>query len=58
MHVGILSFPNSKTQQFIKSLKLNSLTIKGLLDTPAAATWPKGVTTGFVCPNAAKPAPC
>lgn len=31
--------------------------IKGLLDTPAAATWPKGVTTGFVCPNAAKPAP-
>lgn len=35
----------------------NSLTIKGLLDTPTAATCPKGVTTGFACPNAAKPAP-
>lgn len=31
--------------------------IKGLLDTPTAATCPKGVTTGFACPNAAKPAP-
>lgn len=29
---------------------------KGSLDTPAAATPPKGVSTGFVCPNAAQPA--
>lgn len=36
---------------------MQQLTIKGLLDTPTAATCPKGVTTGFACPNAAKPAP-
>lgn len=36
---------------------MQQLTIKGLIDTPTAATCPKGVTTGFACPNAAKPAP-
>lgn len=36
---------------------MQQLTIKGLLDTPTAATCPKGVTTGFACPNVAKPAP-
>lgn len=31
--------------------------MKGLLDTPTAVTCPNGVTTGFACPNVAKPAP-
>lgn len=52
----VTDYVSSDIQKLLISCN-NSLTIKGLLDTPTAATCPKGVTTGFACPNAAKPAP-
>lgn len=54
--LNVTDYASSDIQKLLITCN-NSLTIKGLLDTPTAATCPKGVTTGFACPNAAKPAP-